>query len=82
MEVLVPPSPKFQDHELIAPVEMSVNNTSSGASPSSGETKRVGGGIIKLMVFEVSFEKSNVVLVTFRKTEYCPGVVKICVIFR
>ena len=42
--MLVPPSPKFQLHEVGEPVELSVNMTVSGATPEVGEPMKAATG--------------------------------------
>jgi N-acetylmuramic acid 6-phosphate (MurNAc-6-P) etherase len=42
--VLVPPSPKFQDHAVTPPVELSVNETASGTVPLVGDAAKFATG--------------------------------------
>ena len=42
--MLVPPSPKFHDHPVTVPVEVSVNRTVNGTTPLMGEAVNEADG--------------------------------------
>ena len=60
--MLVAPVPKFQDQEVMEPVEVSVNTTCRGALPTVGVAVKLaasvpgGGEVVGVMV--ASFEKA------------------------
>jgi hypothetical protein len=58
--LLVAPSPKFQDHPVIVPVELSVNETARGCAPLVGVALKLAeGAITGFTVMEVVLELEN-----------------------
>jgi hypothetical protein len=66
--VLVAPSPKLQDQLVTGPVELSVNETTSGTVPLVGDAMKFATGIAGLAVIVDSREDDPNVLETVRVT--------------
>ena len=67
-QVLVPPSPKFQDHPMIPPVELSVNETARGATPPVGDAEKFATGSGGLTFIVVALDDDPNEFETVRNT--------------
>ena len=78
--VLVPLSPKFHDHEMGDPVDVSVKVTSCPAGTVVGVPVKFATGVAQPMVFVTGLEDPQE-FVAIRVTVYVPAVVYVCVGF-